>query len=197
MQSPFEVPELQIHCEVVLHCWTTDWAAKLTAVESDYLHGCPDNGTKSLWSVSAGNKSSFSLSNYIPLWRCFSTIQLILKSSTDTKFNQNTTSHDVRWQPQALISPNLWNKHRDKILIEICECGRWTEFAETSVCIILVVLVYLESAKNYTVLKIVLGSKRLRTTTLDGSISLKFLLETRLKSKSLISFLVLLVQELG
>jgi len=38
----------------------------------------------------------------------------------------------------------------DKILIEICECGRWTEFAKTSVCIILVALVYLASAKVYT-----------------------------------------------
>ena len=32
------------------------------------------SGTKSFWSVSAGNKSSFALPNYIPLWSCFSTI---------------------------------------------------------------------------------------------------------------------------
>jgi len=55
-------------------------------------------------------------------------------------------------------SPNI-NKVvkqlRDKILIEVCGCGRWTEFAKTSVCIILVVLVYLESAKIYTGPKIV------------------------------------------
>ena len=42
-----------------LHFRTADWAAKSTAVESDpILSGCPDNGTKYLWSVSAGNKSS-------------------------------------------------------------------------------------------------------------------------------------------
>jgi len=51
-----------------LHCWTLDWAAKSTAVESySILSGCPDSGIKSLWSVSAGEKSSFSFSN---TYRC-------------------------------------------------------------------------------------------------------------------------------
>ena len=48
-----------------LHCWTADWAAKSTAVESDsILSGCLDNGTKPLWSVSSGNKSSFFPTSY-------------------------------------------------------------------------------------------------------------------------------------
>jgi len=55
----------------------------------------------------------------------------------------------------------------DKILIEICDCGRWTDFAETSVCIILVDVVYLESAKVYTGPKIVRVLKRLRNTGLE------------------------------
>jgi len=41
------------------------------------------------------------------------------------------------------------------------------EFSKTSICIILVVLVYLESAKICTGPKIVRGLKKLRTTVLD------------------------------
>jgi len=115
VRSRFEAPVLQVHCEVGLHCWTVDWAAKSTAVPFEWI--------KSLWSVSAGNKSTFSFSNYIPLSSCFLTTQLFLKPSTETKFNQKTTSA-VRWRPQALISTNLWNKLRGKIVIEIRECGR-------------------------------------------------------------------------
>jgi len=59
------------------------------------------------------------------------------------------------WRPQAVISTNVWNKLRDKILIKIFECGWYTEFAKSSVCIILVASVYLESAKIYTGPKIV------------------------------------------
>ena len=55
----------------------------------------------------------------------------------------------------------------DKILIEICDCGRWTDFAKTSVCIILVAVVYLESVKVYTGPKIVRVLKRLRNTGLE------------------------------
>jgi len=82
----------------------------------------------------------------------------------------DSTSGDVRWRPQALISTNRWNKLRDRILIEICESGRWTEFAKTSLCIILVALIYLESAKIYTGTKIVRGLKRLRTTAIRCSL---------------------------
>ena len=67
----------------------------------------------------------------------------------------------------GIIAKNLWNKLRDKIFVEIRERGRWTEFAKTSVCIILVVLVYLESAKIYTRPKIVRVLKRLRNTELE------------------------------
>jgi len=94
---------------------------------------------------------------------------LILKPSTETNFNQKTTS-GVRWRPQTLISTNLWNKLRDEILIEICECWRWTEFAKTGVYIIYVVLVYRESAKIYTSPKIVRVSKRLRNTNVEPQI---------------------------
>jgi len=78
----------------------------------------------------------------------------------------DSTSGDVRWWPQALISTNRLNKLREGTLIEICESGRWTEFAKISLCIILVALIYLESAKIYTGPKIVRGLKRLRTTAL-------------------------------
>ena len=67
---------------------------------------------------------------------------------------------------RSLNSTNFWNKLRDKILIEICECGWWTEFAKTSVCIILVVLVYFEPTKIYTPPKIVRVLKRVRNTEL-------------------------------
>ena len=75
-------------------------------------------------------------------------------------------NNSVCWRLQALFSKNVWNKLRDKILVEICECGWWTEFAKTSVCIILVVLVYLESAKIYTGPEIVRVLKKLRNTVL-------------------------------
>ena len=113
------------------------------------LSGCPVNRTRSHWFVSTDDKSSFSFSNYILLWGCFSMIYLFLTPSTDTNINQKMTS-GVRWWPQAFISTNWWKKFRDKTLVEIYECGRWTEFAKTSFCIILVVLVYLESTKICT-----------------------------------------------
>jgi len=62
-------------------------------------------------------------------------------------------------------------RHRDKILTKICECGQWTEFSKTSVCVILVVLVYLESAEVYTGPKIVHVVKRLRNTVLGQGLS--------------------------
>ena len=77
------------------------------------------------------------------------------------------TPGDLRWRQQALIPIKLWNKLRDKLLIEICECGRWTKFAKTSACIIFVVLVYLESSKIFTGQKIVCVLERFRTTGLE------------------------------
>ena len=76
----------------------------------------------------AGNKSSFFLLHTVV--KLFFNNITIFKPSTNTNFNQKTTSGG-RWQPQALSSTSLWNKLRDKILIEICECGRWTKFAKT------------------------------------------------------------------
>ena len=78
-------------------------------------------------------------------------------------------NNSVCWRLQALFSKNVWNKLRDKILVEICECGWWTEFAKTSVCIILVVLVYLESAKIYTGPEIVRVLKKLGNTGLHNN----------------------------
>ena len=62
-------------------------------------------------------------------------------------------------------------KLRDKIVIEIGKCAWWTEFAKTSVCIILVALVYFESAKIYTGPKIVRILKRLRNTEIKAQFS--------------------------
>jgi len=95
----------------VLHCWTADWAAKSTSVyrkvkKRFFWHNfgeCLVNETNSLWCVSAGNKNAFAFFSYTPLRNCFSTLQLFLKPSTATNFNQKTT-WGVRWQPQAFIS---------------------------------------------------------------------------------------------
>jgi len=53
--------------------------------------------------------------------------------------------------------------------LEFVNVGDEQKFPKTSVCIILVDLVYLESAKIYTGPKIVRGLKRLRTTVLGRS----------------------------
>ena len=66
----------------------------------------------------------------------------------------------VSWWPQAVISTNM-------ILIEICECRPWTNFAKTIIYIIRVLLVYLESAKTYTGPEIVRVLKRLGNTVLQ------------------------------
>ena len=90
------------------------------------------------------------------------------------------TKHRFQLQPEenircALMTTstyltNLQNKLKDKIRIEICECGHWTEFAKASVCIILVVLVCQEPTKIYTGLKVVRVLKRLRNTVLGHKI---------------------------
>ena len=100
-------------------------------------------------------------------YRCEVVANTITIFKTDNNFHQKTTSGG-NWRPQALTSTNLWNKLKDKILIEICECERWIQFAKTSVCIIVVVLVYREPAKIYTGLKIVRVLKRLRNTALNS-----------------------------
>jgi len=76
---------------------------------------------------------------------------------------------DIRW---ALTTTGpyfdkLVKQTQRKILIETCECGRWTEFARTGVLFILVVSIYLESAKIYTGPKILRVLKRLRNTGLS------------------------------
>jgi len=161
-------------CEALLRCqsygFIVKWIALLNIEQSRQLWSLTqvwvDAQTKSLRSVSADNKSSFSFFPLYPVVKLFLNNITIFEPNTDTNFNQKMTLGG-RWRPQALSSTNLWNKLRDKILIEICECGPWTEFAKTSVCIILLALVYLESVKIYTVLIIVRVLKRLRNTALD------------------------------
>jgi len=121
-------------CEVLLRCQSYRFIVKWIALLNSWLSCKVDSCGAWLsfewmsksnlsWFISAGNKIPFSFSNYIPLWSCFLTTQLFLKPSIETNFNQKTTSGRGGWRPQALISTNLWNKLRDKILIEICECG--------------------------------------------------------------------------
>jgi len=163
-------------CETVLRCQSCRFIVKWIALLNSWLSCKVDScrvWLKFEW-MSKPNLSDLcrqatkALFLFPTTYCCEAVFQTIfLKQGTDTNFNQKTTS-GVRWRPQALISTNLWNKLRDKILIEICGCGRWTEFAKTSVCIILVVLVYLESAKIYTGPKILRVLKRLRNTALSN-----------------------------
>jgi len=124
VRSPVEVPELQgfiVKWIAFLNSWLS-CKVDSCAVSDSNLSGCPLNPTKSLWFVSVGNKSSFAFSNYIQLWRCLSTRKLFLKPSTETNFNQKTTSV-VRWQPQALISANLWNKLERRFSLKFVNGG--------------------------------------------------------------------------
>jgi len=59
--------------------------------------------------------------------------------------------------------------------LKFVNVGDEQKFPKTSVCIILVDLVYLESAKIYTGSKIVRGLKRLRTTVLKHGVGTPFL----------------------
>jgi len=98
-------------------------------------------------------------------------VKLVLNTITIFETKQRYQLHpedDIRCAltTTKLFSTNLWNKFRDKILTEICEIGRWIEFAKTSVCIILVVLAYRESVKIYTGPKILRVLKRLRNTVI-------------------------------
>jgi len=156
-------------CEALLMCqsyrFIVKWIVLLNSLLSSLTEVRVNVQTKSLWSVSACNKSYFFFQLHTVVKLFFNDVA-ISKPSTDANFNQKTASGG-RWRPQALSSTNLWNKLRDKILIEICECVRWTEFAKPSVCIILVALVYFESAKIYTGPKIVRVLKRLRNTGIE------------------------------
>ena len=161
-----------------LHCWTVDWAAKSTAVESDsILSGCPDNGTKSLWSVSAGNKSSCFFQLHTPVKLFFNNI-----TTFKTKHGyQLQPEDDIRWCALKTTSPcfvKLVKQTETRFSLKFVNVGDEQKFPKTSVWIILVDLVYLESAKICTGLKIVRGLKRLRTTASDYSLcsrSVKFL----------------------
>jgi len=150
-------------CEALLRCQSYRFIVKWIALLNSLLSCKVDSWsltqvwvnvqTKSLICVGRQQKLFFFFQLHTIVKLFFNDVT-IFKPGTDTSFNQKTASGG-RWRPQALSSTNLWNKLRDNILIEICECGRWTEFAKTSVCVILVALVYFESAKIYTGPKIV------------------------------------------
>jgi len=98
-----------------LHCWTVDWAAKSTAVEFDsILSCCPDNGTKSLWSVPAGNKSSFCPTTY----RCEAVFQRY-----NYFWNQAPIPTSTRRRHQMCVKnrrPSFW---------QTCETNSETRFS--------------------------------------------------------------------
>ena len=74
-------------------------SCKSTVVKSDsILSGCPDNGTKSLRSVSAGNKSSFSFPNYMLFFNDIT----ILKTKHGYQLQPEG---DIRWCALTTTSP--------------------------------------------------------------------------------------------
>jgi len=85
-----------------------------------------------------------------------------------TNFNQKTTI-GVRWRPQALLPQTYETNSEKRFPLQFVNVGEKNKFAETSVCIVLVVLVY-ESAKIYTGPKIVRVLKRLGNTALRQAI---------------------------
>jgi len=154
-----------------LHCWTADWAAKSTAVEFDsILSGCPNQ--ISLICVGRQQKLFF-------FFQLHTVVKLFFNDITIFKSKhryQLQPEDDIRW---ALVTTG---SYFDKLVKQSqgqnshwnCECGRWTEFAKSSVCIILAALVYHESAKIYTRSKIVRVLKRLRNTALESGCSACF-----------------------
>jgi len=150
-----------------LHCWTVDWAAKSTAVEPLTEFWVNFHSMKTNISDLFGSQQKLLL--FPTTYFCeagVSTLYLILEPSTETNFNQKTTSGEC-WRPQTIISTKLWNKLKNMILIGICECGWSTKSAKANICIILVLLIYLESMKINTGPKIVRVLKRLGKTGVD------------------------------
>jgi len=171
MRSTFEVPELQIYCEV--DCI----AEPLIVLQSRQLWSL----IQFEWMSRQWNQISLICVRRQQKLFCFFQLHTAVKlffndittfkPSTDTNFNQKTTSGDVGWRPQALVSTNWWNKLRERFSLKFVNVGDGQKFPKTSVCIILIDLVYLESAKIYTGSKIARGLKRLRTTGLGPRIS--------------------------
>jgi len=168
-------------CEALLRCQSYRFIVKWIALLNRWLSckvdscgvwfnlsGCPVSGTKYLWSVSAGNRNSFSFSNYIPMWRCFSTLTIFKTKHIPTSTRRR---HQVMCvaDHKPLFRQSGETNSETSFSLEFVNVGDEQKFPKTSVCIILVDLVYLESAKIYTGPKIVRGLKRLRTTVLGRS----------------------------
>ena len=122
LRTPFEVPELQVDCEV--DCIVEQQIKLLSRQLSQF---CVDVQTRepNLWSVPAGNKSSiFPTIAHTVFFRCEAVFQ---------RYNYFKTMHRYRFQREddtmcALntTSPyfnQLVRQLRGKILIEFCGCG--------------------------------------------------------------------------
>ena len=144
-----------------MHCRIAYWAETSTAVECDSsLSGCPNQ----ILQICVWRQQKF-FSNYIPLWTCFSTMELFLNQTPIP--NSTRRRHQVGVDDHRLLVRQTCETNSETRFSLKFVNGRWTEYAKTSVCIILVVLVYLESAKIYTGPRIVLVFTRLRNTELD------------------------------
>jgi len=118
---------------------------------------CLVNGTKSFWSLSAGNKNAFAFFSYIQLRSCFSTLQLFLKPSTATNFNQKTTG--VRWRPQVYV-PTCETNSQTWFSLKFLNVGNKPNLLKL-VFVLFSSSYYLESSKVYSGLKMVRVLKRL------------------------------------
>jgi len=91
-----KVPDLQDHCIVAYIALLNSWLSckvDRCGISDSILSGCLINRTKSLWSISAGNKSPFAFSNYIPLRSCFQQYNYFYKQ--ELKPTSTRTQHQV------------------------------------------------------------------------------------------------------
>ena len=171
MRSTFEVPELQIYCEV--DCI----AEPLIELQSRQLWMSRQWNQISLTCVRRQQKLFCFFQLHTPVKPFFNNI-----TTFKTKHGyQLQPEDDIRWCALKTTSPcfvKLVKQTETRFSLKFVNVGDEQKFPKTSVCIILVDLVYLESAKICTGLKIVRGLKRLRTTASDYSLcsrSVKFL----------------------
>ena len=168
MRSTLEVPELQILCEV--DCISEP----LIELQSRQLWSL----IQFEWMSRQWNQISLICVRRQQKLLCF----FQLHSPVKLSFNDITT-----FKNQARIPTSTRRRHQvmcvtdhkplfretgetnseTRFSLKFVNVGDEQKFPKTSVCIILVDLVYLESAKIYTGSKIVRGLKRLRTTGLS------------------------------
>jgi len=100
-------------CEALLRCQSYRFIMKWIALLNRWLSCkvdscgvwfnlsvCPDNGTKSLWSVSAGNKSSCFFQLHTPVKLFFNNI-----TTFKTKHGYQLQPEDIRWCALKTTSP--------------------------------------------------------------------------------------------